>query len=90
MANPFNQLNPNNPMRGYDFNQIRGIYQNMKNGMNPAQMLGQMAMRNPQAANVVNALRMGNNPQQLFNSLCQQRGINPQEFINNIVGNNGR
>lgn len=90
MSNPFNILNPNNPMLGYDFNQLRGMYQSMRNGMNPMQMLGQMALRNPQVANVMNALRMGGNPQQLFNQMCQQRGINPQEFLSNIVNNNGR
>lgn len=90
MGNPFNQLNPRNPMQGYDFNQIRGLYQSMRNGMSPMQMLGQMANGNPQIANVVNALRMGGNPKALYESMCQQRGINPQEFMRNITGNNGR
>ena len=86
MANPFNILNPNNPMRGYDFNAIQGLYRNMGN---PMQMLNQMAMKNPRMKPVLDAINGGANPQQMFYSLCQQRGINPQEFLRNITGNNG-
>ena len=83
MPNPFAALNPNNPMRGYDFNQLRSMYKNMGN---PMQMLNQMAMQNPRMQPIVQALQGGANPQQLFNTLCQQRGINPQEFIRMITG----
>lgn len=83
MGNPFNALNPNNPMRGYDFNQLRNMYKNMGN---PMQMLSQMAMQNPRMQPIMQALQSGANPKQLFNSLCQQRGINPMEFIKNITG----
>lgn len=83
MGNPFNALNPNNPLRGYDFNQLRNMYKNMGN---PMQALSQMAMQNPRMQPIMQALQSGANPQQLFNSLCQQRGINPTEFIKNITG----
>lgn len=83
MGNPFNALNPNNPLRGYDFNQLRNMYKNMGN---PMQMLNQMAMQNPRMQPIVQALQGGANPQQLFNTLCQQRGINPREFVKNITG----
>lgn len=89
MPNPFNALNPSNPMRGYDFGYLRNLYQTL-NGRNPMQALGQMALRNPRMQPVFQALQGGANPQQLFKSLCQQRGINPDEFINNIIGSNGR
>lgn len=89
MPNPFNALNPSNPMRAYDFGYLRNLYQSLS-GKNPMQVIGQMAMRNPQMQPIMQALRGGQNPQQLFRSLCQQRGINPDEFIGNIVGNNGR
>lgn len=85
MPNPFAALNPNNPMRGYDFNQLRNMYKNMGN---PMQMIQSMAMQNPRMQPIVQALQGGANPQQLFNTLCQQRGINPQEFLRNITGNN--
>lgn len=89
MANPFNALNPSNPMRGYDFGYLRNLYHSLQ-GKNPMQAIGQMAMRNPKAQPILQALQGGANPQQIFNTLCQQRGINPNEFIRNIVGNNGR
>lgn len=89
MGNPFNVLKQGNPLRGYDFGRLRTIYKGMK-GRNPMEMLGQMSLQNPRLQPVVQAINGGANPQQLFKSLCQQRGINPDEFINNIIGNNGR
>ena len=88
MPNPFSVLNPANPMRGYDFNALREMMNSMRNG-NPMQMLSRMAMQNPRVQPIVQALQGGANPQQLFNSLCQQRGINPHEFMRNLTGNNG-
>ena len=85
MPSPFARFNPNNPMRGYDFNQLRNMYKNMGN---PMQMIQSMAMQNPQMQPILQALQNGANPQQLYQSLCQQRGINPQEFLRNITGNN--
>ena len=89
MANPFNMLNPANPMRGYDFSAIRQIYRSMQGG-NPMQMLSQMAARNPQLQPIMQALSGGANPQQVFYSACQQRGINPQEFLRQLTDNGGR
>lgn len=85
MPNPFNALNPNNPMRGYDFGAIQSMYKSIGN---PMQMIQSMAMQNPRFQPIVQALQSGANPQQLFTSMCQQRGINPQEFLRNITGNN--
>ena len=89
MPNPFNALNPNNPMRGYDFNSIRSVYQSMAGG-NPLVMLQNAAARNPQLQPIMQALKNGANPQQLFYSACQQRGIDPNEFLRQMTGNNGR
>lgn len=86
--NPFADLNPNNPLRGYDFNALRGMLQSMRGG-NPMQALSQMAMGNPQLQPIMQALQGGANPQQLFVSLCRKRGINPQEFMRQLTGNNG-
>ena len=86
MSNPFNALKPNNPYNNNNMAGVRNIYQAMTQSGNPMQMFQNLAMRNPQMQPVLNMLRNGANPQQVFNSLCQQRGINPQEFIRNIVG----
>lgn len=89
MPNPFAALNPNNPMRGYNFDNIRQTL-GMLRGQNPMQALSQMAMSNPSVQPIVQALNQGANPQQVFYSLCQQRGINPQEFLRNITDNSGQ
>ena len=86
MSSPFARFNPSNPMNGYDFNQLRSL---MNAGRNPMAMIQSMAAQNPAMQPVLQALRNGANPQQLFNSLCQQRGINPQEFLRQLTGNNG-
>lgn len=51
---------------------------------NPIQILEQMAQTNPQAQQVLNMLRMGQNPQELFYQMCRQRGIEPQAFLNQM------
>lgn len=86
MSSPFARLNPNNPMNGYDFTQLRSL---MNAGRNPMAMLESMAAQNPAMQPVMQALRSGMSPQQVFQSLCQQRGINPQEFLRQLTGNNG-
>lgn len=87
MANPFNALNPANPYNSNNMAGIRNIYQMMQNG-NPMQVFQQMAQSNPQLQPILNMLRNGGNPQQIFMNMCQQRGINPQQFINSITGKN--
>lgn len=83
MPSPFARYNPSNPMMGYDFSALQNMYRSMGN---PMQMIQSMAMQNPRFQPILQALQGGANPQQLFNSLCQQRGINPQEFIRMITG----
>lgn len=53
---------------------------------NPMAMLNQLAVNNPQLQEVVQALRNGSNPQSLFYSLCQQRGINPNAILDTLKG----
>ena len=80
--NPFNVINPNNPMNANRIGQMKSMYQAFQNAKNPMALFQQMATRNPQLQPVMNMLRQGMNPNQIFNQVCQQRGINPQEFIN--------
>ena len=67
---------------------IKNIYQAITTSQNPQQLFMQMAQNNPQLQPVVQAMRHGMNPQDIFYNMCKQRGINPQEFISNITGNN--
>ena len=84
--NPFNALNPNNPMNANRIGEMRNMYQAFQNAKNPMALFQQMAMRNPQMQQIANMLKQGQNPQQLFENICRQRGINPQEFIKMIKG----
>lgn len=81
MPNPFNQLNPtNNNMASF-----KNAYQMLKNSNNPMFVFKQMAQSNPQLRPIVSMLNQGGNPQQIFYSMCQQRGIDPQAFLNQIT-----
>lgn len=88
MPNPFAQMNPINAYSG-NMGNIRSMYQAIAGSKNPMQAFSRIAAQNPAMQPILNALRNGANPQQLFNTLCQQRGVNPQEFLRSITGNNG-
>ena len=75
MPNPFNvQHNP-----------IKDMYKAVTQSNNPMQMFMNIAGNNPKMQPIIRALRQGTNPKQIFDEMCQQRGINPQEFLNNIT-----
>jgi len=80
MANPFNINNTNQNF------QLQNIYKMLTQSNNPMGLFQDMALKNPQMQPIMNMLRSGNTPQQVFYSLCQQRGIDPQQFIKSITG----
>lgn len=82
MGNPFNVINPNNPMNNNRIGQMKSIYDAFRNSNNPMALFQQLAMRNPQMQPILNMLKQGVNPNQLFEQVCRQRGINPQELMN--------
>lgn len=86
MANPFNKLNPANPMNTNNINAYRDIYRMLSNSGNPMQMLNQMASQNPNMKPIIDLIRSGRNPQDIFKDMCNQRGLNPDEFIKSITG----
>ena len=76
MANPFNTTN---------YNQYKETYKMFSQSKNPMQLFMNMASKDPNMQQVINIIQNGGNPQTLFNQLCQQRGINPQEFLKTIT-----
>ena len=86
--NPFNLLNPNNPMNSNNMNYYRNIYQMLCNSNNPMQMMKQMANNNPQMQPIIDLMNRGASPKDIFIDMCKQRGINPDEFIKQVTGNN--
>ena len=82
MPNPFYQnqyrsINPNP-------NNYKSVYQALVNSKNPVQLFNQMAQNNPQLKPIVNMLNQGMNPQSIFTSMCEQRGIDPNEFLKTL------
>ena len=84
MANPF-YSNQNNAR---PTSNINDIYKMIMNSNNPMQMFNYIANNNPRLAPAAQLLNNGYSPQKVFEAMCQQRGINPQEFLNQLNGNN--
>ena len=82
MANPFFMQNSN------PTSQLHNIYKLMTQSNNPMQAFSELASTNPNMKPIIDLLHKGANPKDIFNDLCKQRGINPNEFINSITGNN--
>lgn len=86
MPNPFvPKPNYNLPS---NMNQIQTLYHTLMNAKNPTQMFIQLAQQNPQLKPIADALKQGGNPQAIFKQMCEQRGINPDDFLKQIQGNN--
>ena len=53
---------------------------------NPQAMMNQILMNNPNTQQALNFVKqMGNSPQSAFVALAKQKGVNPQEFINELM-----
>ena len=76
MSNPFNTPN---------YNQYKEAYKMFSQSKNPMQLFMNMASQDPNMQHIMSMIQAGQNPQMIFNQLCQQRGINPQEFLKNIT-----
>lgn len=80
MANPFfNKPIPN--VNGINMGQVKQIYNMLRCSNNPNQLLDQLISRNPQMAQAVNLIKNNGNYEQIFRSMCQEKGINADEFI---------
>ena len=84
--NPFNVINPANPMNANRIGEMKSMYQAFRNSNNPMALFQQMAMRNPQMQQIYNMLRNGANPNQLFENVCKQKGIDPNQLRNMLKG----
>ena len=85
MPNPFKTMS-NTYANMPNMNNIRQTYQMLKSKGNPMMLMQNMAQNNPQLKPILQAINSGTSPQQIFNSMCQQKGIDPNEFIKNITG----
>lgn len=61
--------------------QIKNMMSQMRMVQNPQMAFQQMAQQNPQMQQILQMCQ-GQNPKDLFYSLCKQRGIDPEQFLN--------
>ena len=59
------------------------IYQQANNG-DPLSMIRQMASQNPAYEPIMRMLQNGASPESVFRQMCQERGINPEQFIQGL------
>lgn len=85
--NPFNVINPSNPMNNNRIGQMKNMMDMFRNSKNPMMLFQQMAQRNPQLQPILNMYRQGMNPNQILENICKQKGINPQELMNMLNNN---
>ena len=79
MPNPFNMQNMNPNI------QLQNMYKMLTQSSNPMALFQQMAVQNPNLQPVVDMLR-NKSPQDVFNTMCRQRGVDPQQFLKSITG----
>lgn len=95
MPNPFysgrttynRPANPNTGRTNNSSNQnLADIYKMLSTSNDPLRVFNNIVKNNPKMAPVLTLLNQGMPPEQIFNTMCQQRGIDPQEFIKSIKG----
>ena len=81
MPNPISQALGRSQVNN-NLNQVRQMMNMIKTAGNPQAMVQNMLMQNPQVSNLIN--QYGGDPQRAFYALCDQKGINPQEFLKSL------
>jgi len=67
-------------------NPLQMIVQGMQRGVNPLNLMAQMAPQNPKVAQTLQMIR-GKSPDQLRSmaqNMAQERGINPQDILRQL------
>lgn len=80
MPNPFKQaqMKQNNDLKQIDMTSLIN---------NPNQV---MELINKQSPQLYQLLKSGGNPEIMVRQICQQRGIDLNQFMNNLFGGNNR
>ena len=78
MPNPISQALGRNQVTN-NLNQVKQMMNMIRSAGNPQMMVQNMLSQNPQVSNLIN--QYGGDPQRAFYALCEQKGVNPQEFI---------
>lgn len=65
--------------------QIKQMFQMARSAGNPQAMISQMMQINPQMRQVMDIIKAsGNDPKRAFYALAEQRGINPQDILDQL------
>lgn len=78
MPNPFKQNAP-----GGNLAPIKNMIAMLNSAQNPQAVLQMLAQKNPQMAQVMQLVG-GRNPQDVFYELCRQKGVNPDDILNQL------
>lgn len=77
MPNPFKQNAPAN------LAPIKNMIAMLNSAQNPQAVLQMLAQKNPQMAQVMQLVG-GRNPQEVFYEMCRQKGVNPDDILNQL------
>lgn len=80
MPNPFKQSAPQSVG---DLTPIKNMMQMLNSAQNPQAALNMLAQKNPQMAQVIQLVG-GRNPQEVFYEMCRQKGVNPDDILNQL------
>lgn len=82
LNNPTQSLiQPQNNAQG--MNNIPQMINSLRNAQNPNGLINMMAQQNPQLQQVMNLVNQsGRSPKDLFLSMAQQKGIDPNQILN--------
>jgi hypothetical protein len=61
-------------------------YQMLTQSKNPTQLFYNIAKNNPNMKPALDLLQNGYSPQQVFEQMCKQRGLNPQDVLSKKQG----
>lgn len=75
--------------RGLDMGQVQKFYQAVSSSQNPMQSIDKLLSSNPKFAQIKTLMKQGRTPESLFREIAAQRGIDPDEFVRQMQGNNG-
>ena len=62
---------------------LKNMLSMLNAAQNPQAALNMLAQKNPQMAQVMNLVG-GRNPKDVFYELCRQKGVNPDDILNQL------
>lgn len=62
---------------------LKSMMQMFNSAQNPQAALQMLAQKNPQVAQAMQLVQ-GRNPKEVFYEMCKQRGVNPDDILNQL------